>query len=162
MSRLNTLSGEKIAYLAATAAVAISEELDINDLNILSNFFNAVGDSLGVIAAQQAACAADSPPDIALGGKRALSSNPMLKAEAPVHKCTGAYLKYRARACIPVSCIRTLEQRLYLAMLQSCLQSRLKLVKLSNHRGRLSHRVILVHRHKINIFSIQQGSYIAG
>ncbi len=67
MSQLKYLSGEKIAYLAATAAVAISEELDINDLNILSNFFNAVGDSLGVIAAQQAACAADSPPDIAFG-----------------------------------------------------------------------------------------------
>ncbi|MBE6905642.1 hypothetical protein [Marasmitruncus massiliensis] len=67
MSQLKCLSGEKIAYLAATAAVAISEGLDTDDLNILCNFFNAVGDSLGIIASQQAACAADSTPDITFG-----------------------------------------------------------------------------------------------
>ncbi len=60
MSQLKYLSGEKITYLAATAAVAISEDLDINDINILANFFDALGDNLGIIAAQRAACTTDT------------------------------------------------------------------------------------------------------
>lgn len=56
MSQLKCLSGDKLAYLATTAAIALSQEFDADDINILSSFFNAVGDSLGIIAAQQAAC----------------------------------------------------------------------------------------------------------
>lgn len=56
MSQLKCLSGDKLAYLAATAAVSLSQEFDLEDVNILSSFFNAVGDSLGIIAAQKEAC----------------------------------------------------------------------------------------------------------
>ncbi|MEM1486124.1 DUF6774 domain-containing protein [Oscillospiraceae bacterium PP1C4] len=55
MSQLNCFSGEKLAYLASTAAIAISKEFDTDDLVILSSFFNAIGDSLGIISAQQLA-----------------------------------------------------------------------------------------------------------
>lgn len=67
MSQLKYLSGEKLAYLAATAAIAMSEGLDTNDINILCNFFTAIGCSLGVIAAQQAACETENTSDIAQG-----------------------------------------------------------------------------------------------
>lgn len=50
------ISGEELVYLASTLAIAISKELNADTVNILSNFFNAVGDSLGIIAAQRAAC----------------------------------------------------------------------------------------------------------
>lgn len=55
MSQLKYLCGNQLAYLATTAAVALSKDFDTDDLVILSSFFNAIGDSLGIISAQQAA-----------------------------------------------------------------------------------------------------------
>jgi hypothetical protein len=55
MSLLKNISGAKLTYLAATAAIAISNEFDNEDINILSSLISAIGDNLGIIAAQQEA-----------------------------------------------------------------------------------------------------------
>jgi hypothetical protein len=55
LSQLKNISGAKLTYLAATTAIAISQEFDTDDANILSGFFNSIGDNLGLIAAQQEA-----------------------------------------------------------------------------------------------------------
>jgi cytoskeletal protein RodZ len=55
MSQLKNISGAKLTYLAATAAIAISNEFDNEDINILSSLISAIGDNLGIIAAQQEA-----------------------------------------------------------------------------------------------------------
>ena len=55
MSRIKYIPGEKLAYIATTTAIAISNEFDLEDLNILSNIFNAIGDNIGIIAAQKEA-----------------------------------------------------------------------------------------------------------
>lgn len=46
--------------LASTLAVAIAEEVNITDLSILSNFFLALGDQLGLIAAVKVGCESES------------------------------------------------------------------------------------------------------
>jgi len=50
---MKNISGAKLTYIAATAAIAISKEFDNADTNILSSFFSSIGDNLGIIAAQQ-------------------------------------------------------------------------------------------------------------
>lgn len=55
MSRIKFIPGEKLAYIASTTAIAISHEFDLEDLNILSSFFSAIGDSIGIIASQKEA-----------------------------------------------------------------------------------------------------------
>lgn len=55
LSQLKNISGAKLTYIAATAAIAISKEFDSDDTNILSSFFSAIGDNLGIIASQQEA-----------------------------------------------------------------------------------------------------------
>ncbi|WRS28730.1 DUF6774 domain-containing protein [Oscillospiraceae bacterium MB08-C2-2] len=62
MSQLKCVSGERLAYLATTFAVAIAQDLDMDDVNILSSFFSAIGDSLGIIASQRSACADTCQP----------------------------------------------------------------------------------------------------
>lgn len=49
-------SGDDIVLLAAALAISISKGMAIEDINILSNFFSALGDNLGIIAAKQEAC----------------------------------------------------------------------------------------------------------
>lgn len=49
-------SGNDLVVLASTLAIAISEKLDNDEINVLSNFFNALGDNLAIIAAQREAC----------------------------------------------------------------------------------------------------------
>lgn len=48
--------GENLAYLAATTAVFLSNSLNANEIDVLSNFLDAVADSLELIAAQRSAC----------------------------------------------------------------------------------------------------------
>lgn len=55
MSGIKGIPGGELVYAAATFAVAIAQEFDLDDINILSGFFSAVGDGLAVIAAQQEA-----------------------------------------------------------------------------------------------------------
>jgi hypothetical protein len=55
VSSLKYISGAKLSYLAASFAIALSNEFDLSDVNILSGFFSTIGDVLGIIAAQQAA-----------------------------------------------------------------------------------------------------------
>ncbi len=55
MSSIRNIPGEKLAVLATSTAIAISEEFDIEDVNILASFFSAIGDTLGIIAAQEQA-----------------------------------------------------------------------------------------------------------
>lgn len=56
-------SGDDIVLLASATAIAISKEVSLDEMNILSSFFNAVGDNLGILAAQQEACKQKSPKD---------------------------------------------------------------------------------------------------
>lgn len=60
MSRIKCICGEQLGYLATTIAITLAKEFDRDDINILSSFFNAIGDNLGIIAAQRAACEPDS------------------------------------------------------------------------------------------------------
>lgn len=55
MSQIKYIDGHSLSYLAVTIANALSEQFDLDDLNILSNIFNAIGDSIGIIASQQQA-----------------------------------------------------------------------------------------------------------
>lgn len=55
MSGIKGIPGNELVYAAATFAVAIAQEFDPAETNILSSFFSAVGDGLAIIAAQQAA-----------------------------------------------------------------------------------------------------------
>lgn len=58
MSQIKNIPGEKLTYLAATTAIAISKEFDNDDINILASFFSAIGDNLGIIASQREAAKA--------------------------------------------------------------------------------------------------------
>mgnify|MGYP000934988263 FL=1 len=49
-------SGNNLVVLASSLAIAMSKYLSLNELNILGNFFNALGDNLSMIASQQEAC----------------------------------------------------------------------------------------------------------
>lgn len=49
-------SGDELVLLAAAAAISISKKLSLDELNILSSFFNALGDNLGILAAKQESC----------------------------------------------------------------------------------------------------------
>lgn len=61
MSGIKSIPGGELVYAAASFAVAIAQGLDVDDVNVLSSFFSAVGDGLAVIAAQEsAALAADA------------------------------------------------------------------------------------------------------
>lgn len=55
MSGIKSIPGGELVYAAASFAVAIAQGLDVDDVNVLSNFFSAVGDGLGIIAAQKSA-----------------------------------------------------------------------------------------------------------
>ena len=45
--------GSDLVLLAASIAVAISTDLTSDEINILANFFNAIGDNLAIIAAKK-------------------------------------------------------------------------------------------------------------
>lgn len=49
MSCLSDKSGCELVYLASSFAVAISQGLDCDDINLLAAFFSAVGDNLAII-----------------------------------------------------------------------------------------------------------------
>ena len=57
MSGIKNIPGGELVYAAATFAVAIAQEYDLDDINILilAGFFSAVGDGLAVIAAKKSA-----------------------------------------------------------------------------------------------------------
>lgn len=55
MSKIKFISGYQLAYIATTSAIAISREFDLEDINILSSIFCAIGDTLAIIASQQVA-----------------------------------------------------------------------------------------------------------
>lgn len=57
---LQKVPGEKLVGAAAVIAVSLSERLELEEINILANLFNAVGDNLAVIAAQREAAAKSS------------------------------------------------------------------------------------------------------
>ncbi len=60
MSQFKCISGERLAFIASTIAIALSKEFDLDDINILSGFFSAIGDNLAIIAAQRSACTSAS------------------------------------------------------------------------------------------------------
>ena len=53
--------GSDVVLFASSVAIAISRELSLNEISILSSFLNAVGDNRGIIAAKRAACQAKQP-----------------------------------------------------------------------------------------------------
>lgn len=52
-SFFKTLSGCELVALAALVAVSISQNLDIDDINVLGNFFSALGANLSTIASSE-------------------------------------------------------------------------------------------------------------
>ena len=48
MSGIKNIPGGELVYAAATFSVAIAQEYDLDDINILAGFFSAVGDGLAV------------------------------------------------------------------------------------------------------------------
>lgn len=52
---LQKVPGEKLVGAAAAIAVSLSERLGLDEINVLANLLNAVGDNLAVIAAQREA-----------------------------------------------------------------------------------------------------------
>lgn len=46
-------SGNDLVLLASSIAIAISQNLSPEEINILSNFFSALGSNLGILAAQR-------------------------------------------------------------------------------------------------------------
>ncbi|MGI5979672.1 MAG: hypothetical protein ACOX66_09315 [Oscillospiraceae bacterium] len=54
MSGLKDLSGAELVYAAASFALALAQDFGPDELAVLSSFFSAVGDGLGLIAAQEA------------------------------------------------------------------------------------------------------------
>lgn len=52
MSCLSDKSGCELVYLASSFAVAISQGLNCDDINLLAAFFSAVGDNLAIIGTQ--------------------------------------------------------------------------------------------------------------
>ena len=53
MSQPPCFSGESLILLAATTAIDMAKGLSIDELNVLSCFFNALADNLCLIAAQK-------------------------------------------------------------------------------------------------------------
>lgn len=53
---LQCSSGNELVVLASSLAVALSERSTKEEINILANFFNALGDNLAIIASRQEAC----------------------------------------------------------------------------------------------------------
>lgn len=66
MSGIKSIPGGELVYAAASFAVAIAQGLDVDDVNILSGFFSAVGDGLAIIAAQKEA--SSSASDVQVSG----------------------------------------------------------------------------------------------
>jgi hypothetical protein len=50
---MNSNSGNELVVLASTLSIFISEIADPDQLDVLSNIFNAIGDNLAVIASTQ-------------------------------------------------------------------------------------------------------------
>lgn len=64
---LQKVPGEKLVGAAAVIAVSLSERLGLEELNVLANLLNAVGDNLAVIAAQREADKSHPKADRAAG-----------------------------------------------------------------------------------------------
>ncbi len=56
MNDRNNLCGSEIILYATIASIIISNGLNVNELNILGNFFQAIGQNLEVLAAYLSAC----------------------------------------------------------------------------------------------------------
>lgn len=52
VSCLSDKSGFELIYLASSFAIAISQGLDCDDINLMAAFFSAVGDNLAIIGTQ--------------------------------------------------------------------------------------------------------------
>lgn len=50
MCSLNDLSGSELVILASTLAIIISQDLSLNEIDTLGNFFSALGSNLSTIA----------------------------------------------------------------------------------------------------------------
>lgn len=48
--------GSDLVLLAASIAIAISNDLSADDINVLSGLFSAIGDNLAIIAAKKEIC----------------------------------------------------------------------------------------------------------
>lgn len=60
MSCLSNKSSCELIYLASSFAIALSQGLDCDEVNILATFLTAVGDNLAIIAGQ---CSSNSQDD---------------------------------------------------------------------------------------------------
>lgn len=56
-------SGLDLIGLASSLAILISQNADVDDLNILSAFFSALGDNLSLIATSRSICESNDEDD---------------------------------------------------------------------------------------------------
>ena len=50
---MNCNSGTDLVLLASSLAILIAGDLNADDINIIGNLFNAIGDNLAIIAAKK-------------------------------------------------------------------------------------------------------------
>lgn len=60
MSCLSDKSGCELVFLASSFALALSQGLDCDDINLLAAFLTAVGDNLAIIGSQCSQISEDS------------------------------------------------------------------------------------------------------
>ena len=63
MACLSDLSGCELILLANIVAIGLSQDMNTNEINLLSSFFTLVGDNLAAIAASRAFCDDDAEED---------------------------------------------------------------------------------------------------
>lgn len=61
---LNNFEGNEIILYASIFSIIISQNLNLNEMNILGNFFQAIGQNLEVLAAYLSACAPNNSSNI--------------------------------------------------------------------------------------------------
>lgn len=55
MSKLRFTPGTNITYISTTIGNLLFKEFDLDDVNILSNIFMSIGDTLAILASQEEA-----------------------------------------------------------------------------------------------------------
>jgi len=63
MSWLCTVDADQLPFIAATTAVLLSKQFEIDDLNVLACLLTAIGDNLAVIAARQVCDSSNNQSD---------------------------------------------------------------------------------------------------
>lgn len=53
---INCASGQQLAFLATTIASALTCNMEVDDIDVLGNLFQTIGQSMSLIASQKSRC----------------------------------------------------------------------------------------------------------